>query len=400
MSHESAESLPSLAHPIFVNPGDEKNETGLFLPPYPEIDLKNWDGFTFSHLPWMAFNHTDSRQELEFWEICLRALHETFHGVLASFSFSRLLRHATHILCALIATTFEERQEEIPVPLRLDLSRNALEVNWEFIVALQRESEVVEEVYAVHSSLLELLKTHMISNGERRDFATQYQKKYGKSIVGYAALYNVFDLTVNKIGTKAAEAIVLIALDTLYPRLAFFNTMIEIHKVGPTNNISDFSIRQAVDYFNELINRLDPDDSIYKRQSLYELLERAELECEREEIKHIFAEFLEDIPTAWMIGSFVKDKQFIRVHFSTREEDVQVNYGDFFLLLEAIRQQLTQGIGLLCPFWLDAPDRCCGGRNREFLEKVWSWTKPDLSCKLWKRMGCLQERCCNKLARR
>jgi hypothetical protein len=53
MSSVSAESLPSLACPLIVNPsnGGRKFEHGIFLPPFPDIDL-NWDGCTFSHLHW------------------------------------------------------------------------------------------------------------------------------------------------------------------------------------------------------------------------------------------------------------------------------------------------------------------------------------------------------------
>jgi hypothetical protein len=84
------------------------------------------------------------------------------------------------------------------------------------------------------------------------------------------------------------------------------------------------------------------------------------------------------------------------VNKSELEIAEDVEYGEFFIVLEAIRQQLTQGDDLLCPFWLWSPGSCCGGRNRAFLEKVWKHTKPDCSqCKRWERLGCLDK----KLAR-
>lgn len=84
----------------------------------------------------------------------------------------------------------------------------------------------------------------------------------------------------------------------------------------------------------------------------------------------------------------------------TKGEEVfeEVEEGNLAILLESTLQQLTRGMGLLCPFWLwvKSPRVCCGGRNREFLEKVWRHTKPDDSCPFWMRLGCLDKKTVDK----
>ena len=79
-------------------------------------------------------------------------------------------------------------------------------------------------------------------------------------------------------------------------------------------------------------------------------------------------------------------------HFTkmTHANCVEVERGNFAIVLEAIRQQLTQGVGVVCLFWnLNAP--CCSSKNKALLEKVWGYTKPDGGCPYWERLGCLNQ---------
>jgi hypothetical protein len=155
MSRKTAERLPCLAHPIYIKPGNEKNnEKGLFLPPYPEIDLKNWAGFFFSHVSWMGFNTTYPEQkQAPYWEFYRDLTHEVSHKYQAFSRFTRCINCHMFMFWIQILSTFEEAQEEIPVPLRPDLARNELEREWKLLITLQKSSELVEEVFAVQSSL-------------------------------------------------------------------------------------------------------------------------------------------------------------------------------------------------------------------------------------------------------
>jgi hypothetical protein len=103
-------------------------------------------------------------------------------------------------------------------------------------------------------------------------------------------------------------------------------------------------------------------------------------------IKEDLTSFLFGAPTTFLLTLY---NDSIQAFFMKSERTEEVNYGNSAIFSEAIRQQLTTGIGLLCPFWIHAPDRCCSSFNRAYLEKVWSRTCPDSSCTLWEQLGCL-----------
>lgn len=86
------------------------------------------------------------------------------------------------------------------------------------------------------------------------------------------------------------------------------------------------------------------------------------------------------------IHSIEKEGDYEKEEIGEKVED-----GNVTIIIEAIMQQITQGKGLLCPYWMwHKPPLCCGGHSRAFLEKVWSCTRPDGSCESWERLGCLK----------
>jgi tetratricopeptide (TPR) repeat protein len=396
MRRTTAERLPSLAHPIFFNPGDAKNEKGLFLPPYPDIDLKNWAGFFFSHIVLMGFNKTYPEQrQVKDWQFYRDLTHEVSHKYQAFSRFSRFLNCHMFMFWIQILGTFEEGKQQIPVPLCHNLSRNELEEQWEVIVALQRASELVEEVYAVQSSLSALRKKRLRTNDFRKRLATDYMNEYEKGIRLFPKAYKAFDRMVKKIGETAANGMITSVLDALNPNTAFRDIMLELQKIDSYSYISNLPFEQALDYFRKIFDRLDPDDSKYGRAWLLKRLESLEnysvIPQKIKDSRHAhFAQFLLD-PQENIIccDYFTEKRDFIYVIFYDSDKHIKpVDYGNFALIVESIRQQLTQGRGLLCPFWLYARDRCCG--NRELFEKIWKCTA-NSSCKKWKRLGCLNQ---------
>jgi hypothetical protein len=225
MRHKTAESLPSLTCPLIVNPSNrpEKSEHGKFLPPFPEIDLLNYDGFHFSHLYWVGIKLAEGRiPDLKSGEVKSAIDHEFCHKDLARTPFSRIGNYETAVFYALIHETFEENEEQIPVPLSHKLSRNELEKQWERVVRFKSAAHLIEEVYAVRSSLRQALEQGFIKDTrEFRKQRRQYKRAYGESIRGYGAIYNLFDFVARQIGESAANAIIHNALGTANPQDIF-----------------------------------------------------------------------------------------------------------------------------------------------------------------------------------
>jgi hypothetical protein len=421
MSYIIPGGLPSLAHPLIVSAAqDVENDTSsLHLPPFPWINLR-WSGFTIPHLRWVGIKVTEREiPNLESsWPVKLAWYHEYYHQrELARPPFSRIRDHETFMLHGLIFETFEKEREQIPVPLSHDLSRNELEKQWNTIVRLNRASCLIEEVYAVRSSLLKVWEEGLITPSLQGYLIIKYKQQYEEFIPGYAAVYNLCDFVARRIGETGVNALIQHALGTIHPERAFLKILFYLCNIDvcvpikdflerlsdemfgwilsekETNSIKTFSFIDAYNYFDSLMDDLDPGDAHYRRK---DVLDHAEMLVNHEHVlfKYIkdddVIKFILNSPTSILLSGYINCIDlFYKLDVTGIEE---VKDGNFIIFLEAIMQQLTRGRGLLCPFWLKLPDNtCCGGRNREFLEKVWKCTKPDRSsCRFWKRLGCLQ----------
>ncbi len=411
----TAQSLPSLACPLIASPanGVGKEEKSLFLPPFSEIDLNKWDGFTFSHLHWVGHNLKKINLEDPQCDEEIHVRHEFSHKQLAILPFPQLKKYEIFRFYDLILTTFEKGQQ-IRVPLISNKSGNKLRKQWERIVRLKRASELVEEVYAVRSSLLKARERGLISHGLLKEKTELYKEGYEEFIPEYAKTYEAFDFIASQIGETAAKGMIYHALLTCDPDVAFTHIMYEMHKIDSRDrdllwNLSrepkEGAITEALVFFSDLTDRLDRDDSRFRRRIMQDLDDVAEIikrDCSvlSKYLKNDFIKFLFHAPDSFLISKYIAGYSCLRFSFSKVRENnnyelqdlIYKGYRPFILFLEAIRQQLTRGIGLLCPFWLYSAPRCCSSRNRALIEKVWSCTYHNSACALWKRMGCLQDR--------
>jgi hypothetical protein len=148
------------------------------------------------------------------------------------------------------------------------------------------------------------------------------------------------------------------------------------------------SLVDAYVFFDWVFDQLDPDDSVYKRNSLSKYLALGEKYSSGVE-KGEFTKFLIGKPNAILrtIYNSHGTHTFSKAIKYGLVEIQEILTGNIVIVREAILQQLIKGIGLLCPFW-NSSHGCCSRENRELLEKVWSCTKPDASCD-WKPLGCL-----------
>jgi hypothetical protein len=183
-------------------------------------------------------------------------------------------------------------------------------------------------------------------------------------------------------------------LETLSPATAFSDILFYISdflwNIDTFKNfISRLPVKDALVFFYKILGDLDPDDSRYGRKSLLQAQATIEqLLNTRAKDGSKLSELLSIRDTkAFVFSIYYHDL----LRFSKIEGSTEVRYGDLAVFLEAIRQQLTQGRGLQCPWWNSSPGTCCSSCSsfhRAFVEKVWSCTS-DSACEYWERLGCL-----------
>jgi hypothetical protein len=226
MSYETAQNPSSLVRPLIVNShGVVKQKKGIFRPPFPEIDLRNWQGFCFSPLRWVARKVGDLQDD----DLEIVWLHEMCHWNLESSPFILLKQNEMFKFYDLIIKSFEDGQQ-IRVPLILNKPGNQLRAQWEILVSLNRGSELVEEVYAVQTSLLTARREGYISHSELKFKIEQYQEAYTEIIPAFAAGFEGINFFASFIGGGAVKALILSSLETADPNKALLDTMYELTK--------------------------------------------------------------------------------------------------------------------------------------------------------------------------
>jgi hypothetical protein len=223
MNHTSEGYMPSLAHPLIVNPAQGFENEKKLQPPFTHIDL-SWDGFTLSHLHWVAIKifkaGLSDEENIQRTQIAL--LHERYHEYLARTPFSRFKKYKILDLDGIIFDTFTKGQEQIEVPVKTNVAGNEIQKQLALIKYLHEASEPVEEVFAVRSSLLEALKMGVIEDDDfRQKLITRYKEIYEKAIPIFPRAYDALDFVAGKIGENAATGLILSVLGTHHPLLAF-----------------------------------------------------------------------------------------------------------------------------------------------------------------------------------
>jgi hypothetical protein len=418
MNLEDTACFPPLACRMLVNPAKrvETGEKPLRIPPFCEIDLKNWDGFYFSYLQWLGVKVYDRSRaknrdiQRKPWEEKLILFHEQVgHRLLSDTPFSRLKRFRMLGFYALMLKIFKGGREKINVPLSRNKPVNELKERGKVLARLHKASELIEEVYAVRKSLLYLRYLGEISNAEWQEKTEEYKEAYDDAIVGFSIAYEIVDNIANNLGESIADALIVSVLSTGHPERAFWGLLLgrdvlESRVFPPEWALSPKETRRAADLSFDQVGMAiakqlledDPDDSYYQiRKLTTTIAAREEVYSDWGSKSNGLEKFFSNAsPTTMLYSAFSEEAgcPFINIMPEPGGDGIEeIRYGDYILVLEAIRQQLTQGIGVLCPFSAWLPGECCHTYNREFLECVWSCTAHNRSC-TWKRMGCLRRR--------
>jgi len=405
MNYEGARGLPTLVRPLIINPNQRVGQSKkrfqkpLRQPPFPGIDL-NWDGFAITHLHWGGFNNLAPRER---WRIEIAMRHEVLgHCYLACTPYLRYIKYEVMGLYGLMLEILEKRGERIRVPLsvtQISNGGNELQEKIRYIGRLKKRSYLVEEVYAVQTSLYSALydkpifcsRKDKITEEDYKALTETYKNAYEKYYQRFSSIYEKYDRLVEKIGENAANAMVNLVFETSNPLKAFIDLLWGI-EIKTNGDFSDLPYQIAYTCWHHFLNQEDPDDSRYGIKKINEVVERfeKELSVAAKDKRDDFLEFWLR-PKTFMLTPYTNC--ILPFIDGTPAQEATTPGGRFIIALEAILQQLIKGIGLLCPFWMWSPGTCCEARNRELFEKVWECTS-NSACERWQRMGCLVKGIC------
>jgi hypothetical protein len=304
---------------------------------------------------------------------------------------------------------FDEGKELIDVPFTFTQPSTELQIDWAIYDSYMQASMLVEEVYAVRSSLVRVKKDGIIEDDELlAKITAHYKQKYRGMNRVFPKAFNAFDLLAKKLGEDAADALIRSVLFTAYPDNAFvciLSNFCESDSCSPIGSRwtlaplpSDrptLSFDEAYNLFNNMIKSVDKDDAYFGRKAAIEYTADALHEFNDYAQSNGPFKFFFDLSHNNFFFSQYTDTTmtFSKVDVSQDYKHVNFEFGEIIcVILEAILQQLITGIGLYCPWWGGVSDsyhdNCC--QNKAFLEAAWSCTKPDRSrCELWQRLGCL-----------
>jgi hypothetical protein len=238
MSLVAVESLPFLVQPLIFNPkrGVSKGKKPLRQPPFPMIDL-NWDGFALNHLHWGGFNNSAPRER---WRIEIAMRHEfQGHCILAWSPYLRFIKYKMIELYGLMREILQKERLRVPLVVnQISNGGNELQEKMRRIGHLKKNSSLVEEIYAVQTSLfsarydtpkLPVRGDEKLTEEDYKNLTKAYKNAYEEYFPEYypnfSKIYEKYDRLVEIIGEEATYAMVNVVFETTNPLKAFIDLL-------------------------------------------------------------------------------------------------------------------------------------------------------------------------------
>lgn len=405
MVNLSRSRLPSLAHPVYVASKGEcstkADRRRLGVRAFPEI-ASGWPGFHLATLNCIGYNKDVSGVG----EITRSTSfgHEEVGHFTTSWTYEpSTMRFITHILWDAISIMAVAPDDHLIVPLGENDHNSTLGrvIEWlsRRLASLFIRSATVEEVYAVWISLYRLVRSGLLSEEDRNEYERFYRKAYGACMPDFPGLYDLFRPVADQIGGHASLTLVCGALNTHVPREALRFFIPRARTVFRKGN--GFTFRDATTLIHKFYKDKQPwDDSpdFVELEMLRECDEvyRKEFDWTKASMRTLH---WADIPrkpwpcifdtnglyfTSWSGGTSHRPPQALTAwHIRS-------------IVNESVRQQLTTGEGVACPFWIQEEFRCRVDRNindcliRQFLARILMSTRKRKGWDgRWDAQGCL-----------
>jgi hypothetical protein len=237
-------------------------------------------------------------------------------------------------------------------------------------------SSPVEEVYAVWTSLAAREKAGLISSRSKKIRERNYKHAYSSYIRDFTKLYNTFNKIAQEIDPLVAFNLAFEALNSFSPAAALLDMIAALQ-----SHIQSGKTLSDTEYVREVCTPIIAKCISVEDQDYLKIL----FEDLGEYMKPEFLPVWRDSP--------LEPTHFIFSDKGIAFDKKVINQKLFLemLWLESIRQQLTTGIGLVCPFCdvRDWPEgSCCNKMYRFWLEGIWNYTQG--SSQTWQPQGCLK----------
>ncbi len=429
-------NIPSLAHPVYAIPlpGEQPHPSLSLVPGFPELRT-DFDGALLPGLLWIGINRElasvadDEPPRVILWTQDRRAtqrqapardgtfivnLIQTAEG--AKSAYVSLLRHHPSRLSLALAHEFishfttaqtltarlfhsmvvaiwrtievlckSESDVTVMVPLTLDwlhVQDNPKELflanMWFCTHELWKSIQPVDEVFAVWDSVRSAEENGVLpDNYTREDVEEVYKNKYGPWVADFRKLYDRFKRFADRNGYRHAASLANAALNTLAPHEVLRAALAVLNK-KKLPKVEDLYV-----LCGGIADDLVRKDAVLKSRSLLTTWLR------------LFQQIGDDLlflrvptyPLPFYFGSSGTVFAVVSTE-STEEQPGSAAEIDGRLWLESMREQLTQGEGLICPRWRDG--YCCG--SKDLLQRLWRNTKKRAGWPgQWEPRGCITE---------
>ncbi len=413
MPDELEISAPRLAHPLGAA---AQSEPAWLVPAFPDVGAR-WEGFclpTMRCMGWRRDLIAQIRSPEDFSSVprmrslVLATLHEHAHWMLSACALPAIVRAGVLIMWKEISfvAAGERLWQEIgtsPVlihtgPTRVPVTPNPsgthLEKLWAKIVEWARTMELVHEVYAVWYSLHEAQCAGVITPRRRAALTKREKEKYSKGISYFSLVYDEFENVAEQIDATAAHALAAVALTTdprVFVRAIVFAKAALRAGHPPTREmLRGWMFIRLAEPLKDTTSRIGRVRDLLRLDYSEDYPDQTWARLPDEPLPCVFDHrgISFELPLVWRV--FIANLRPKTQHpenagIAPREGRLSRSELFEYVWRDSIRQQMTRGVGLVCPFWTNS-QAACGRCPR--MEGLWRHTEG--SPEKWRQPPCLQ----------
>jgi len=277
---------------------------------------------------------------------------------------------------------YKPMERKVTVPLKKQTSQVAVLHN--LLLDIHRACAPVQEIYALWNALSAMSAVGLLWPLRRRILEVVHKRRYEESTAGFGRLYDEFTRAVQTLNAGETKEIVITALHADSPKAALGRLAADLLAGGKVGDlVSHFDPAAPTREANEGISEATKEviRQLVSKDGIFEYVQR--LEDQLSEVVPVIS-----FDSAGAYVSYLVSAESGRASTAGARDPTALQVVQMRVVAESARQQLVEGVGLLCPLW-DGRS-CCG--YKEFFQGLLRHTVSDLtSANVWAPRGCLRE---------